>query len=320
MGPLNLVFAGTPEFAARHLESLLDGPHRILAVYTQPDRRAGRGKKLVPGPVKTLALQHGMPVRQPVTLKTAEAQQELRDFQPDLLVVVAYGLLLPEAVLQIPRLGCINVHASLLPRWRGAAPVERALLAGDPETGVTIMQMDAGLDTGAMLLRKTVPIEADDTRVTLEQKLVRAGTEALPYALDHLDELQSRGESQDDRDSTYARKLEKEEALIDWRLPALQIDRQIRAGIGRLPAYCLADSTRLRILEASPEPCQDNAHPGEILSFDRTGMRVRCGEGCLQVRRIQLPGKNPVSIADLLNARQDLLQPGLRLDSPGTAD
>ncbi len=320
MPPLDIVFAGTPEFAARHLESLLGGPHRIVAVYTQPDRRAGRGKKLVPSPVKALALSHHIPVHQPVTLKTPEARRQLAALKPDLLVVVAYGLLLPEAVLQIPRLGCVNVHASLLPRWRGAAPIDRALLAGDTETGITIMQMDAGLDTGAMLLRRSVTIEGDDTRASLELKLIQAGTKALPYAIDTIEKLQLTATPQEDRFSTYARKLDKEEALIDWHNPAVQVDRQVRAGVGRQPAYCYAGSTRLRVLEASPEIYGGSAPPGTVLELDRNGMRVSCGDGSLLIRKIQLPGKNPVSIGDLMNARQEILKAGVLLSSHGAVD
>jgi len=179
MQPLDIVFAGTPEFAASHLDSLLGGNHRVIAVYTQPDRKAGRGKKLLASPVKVLAEKHGIPVKQPASLKEPSAQEEFRALKADLLLVVAYGLILPQAILEIPRLGCINVHASLLPRWRGAAPIERSLLAGDQETGVTIMQMDAGLDTGDMLRRSAVPIEASDNRETLEQKLAAAGIELV---------------------------------------------------------------------------------------------------------------------------------------------
>jgi len=317
--PLNLVFAGTPDFAARHLLSLIESPHRILAVYTQPDRRSGRGKKLLPSPVKSTAEQHRLPVRQPLSLKDPETQRAFRELKPDLLVVVAYGLILPEAVLRIPRLGCINVHASLLPRWRGAAPIERALLAGDPETGVTIMQMDAGLDTGAMLLRRAVAIEATDTRVSLERKLAAAGIEALRYVLDNIEDMQANAESQDDRYSTYAKKLEKADALIQWEQDATQIDRQIRAGIGRDPAYCFIGSTRIRILSARPIQ-QAHGAPGEISRLDRQGMVVACGRGALLVREVQLPGRNPVSIADLLNSRQSLFQTGARLGSKETAE
>ena len=309
MQPLDIVFAGTPEFAAKHLESLLGGHHQVIAVYTQPDRKAGRGKKLLASPVKVLAENHGIPVKQPVTLKEIAAQEELRDLEADLMIVVAYGLILPEAVLQIPRLGCINVHASLLPRWRGAAPVERALLAGDHETGVTIMQMDAGLDTGDMLLRKAVPIEADDTRLSLEHKLASAGQEALSYVLDHIEEVQNSAESQDHQKSSYASKLEKAEAGIQWHNDAAYIDRQIRTGIGRQPAYCIVGSERMRVLTAILDT-ELSASAGEIVSIDRDGLLVGCGQGGLLITRIQLPGKNPVSISDVLNASPDFFKPG----------
>jgi len=314
MQPLDIVFAGTPEFAAKHLESLLGGHHRVTAVYTQPDRKAGRGKKLLASPVKLLAEHHGIPVKQPPSLKDVAAQDELRRLQADLLIVVAYGLILPEAVLEIPRLGCINVHASLLPRWRGAAPIERALLAGDRETGVTIMQMDAGLDTGDMLLRRSVFIAADDTRVTLERKLAEAGTEALTYVLDHINEVQASAEPQDDQLSSYASKLEKAEACIHWEEGAAYIDRQVKAGIGRNPAYCFANGERLRVLTASPATSY-GASAGKIISYDRNGLLVGCGQDCLLITQIQLPGKNPISIQDLLNARPGFFEPGTFLSS-----
>ncbi|MBT8147358.1 MAG: methionyl-tRNA formyltransferase [Gammaproteobacteria bacterium] len=314
MPPLDIVFAGTPEFAAKHLESLIGGHHRLIAVYTQPDRKAGRGKKLLPSPVKTLAEKHGIPVKQPTTLRETSAQEELSTLQADLLIVVAYGLILPQAILTIPRLGCINVHASLLPRWRGAAPIERALLAGDQETGVTIMQMDAGLDTGDMLLRKAVPINDNDTRLSLEHKLAAAGVEALAYVLDHIAEVQSSASPQDDQQSSYASKLEKEEACINWQDNAEQIDRQVRAGIGRNPAYCYMGNERMRVLAATPtEPC--SAKAGEIVSVDKSGLLVGCGEGGLLITQIQLAGKNPVSIKDLLNARPEFFKPGALLKS-----
>ena len=317
MQPLDIVFAGTPEFAAKHLESLLGGHHRVIAVYTQPDRKAGRGKKLLASPVKVLAESHNVPVKQPPTLKDVAAQEEMRSLQADLLVVVAYGLILPEAILSIPQCGCINVHASLLPRWRGAAPIERALLAGDRETGVTIMQMDAGLDTGDMLLRKAVPIEAGDTRLTLEKKLTAVGIEALGYVLDHIDKVQAEAEPQDDTQSSYAAKLEKEEARIQWQNDATHIDRQVRAGIGRNPAYCFANSDRMRVLTSIPET-KISASIGEIISVDKEGILVGCGRGCLLITRIQLPGKKPVSIGDLLNARPGFFKPGTFLKSAET--
>jgi methionyl-tRNA formyltransferase len=322
MQPLDIVFAGTPEFAASHLESLLGGHHRVVAVYTQPDRKAGRGKKLLASPVKILAQSHHIPVRQPLSLKDPAAQEEFESLGADLLIVVAYGLILPQAILDMPRLGCINVHASLLPRWRGAAPIERALLAGDHETGVTIMQMDAGLDTGDMLLRRSVPIEPADTRLALEHKLAEAGSDALIYTLDHIEVLQQNAEPQDDEQSSYASKLTKEEAGIAWQNDASQIDRQIRAGIGRNPAYCCVNdgvsTARMRILTAVPTTDRQSS-PGQVLSRGKDGLLVSCGQGCLLITRVQLPGKNPISIADLVNARPDLCKPGSFLESADSA-
>ncbi len=315
MPPLELVFAGTPEFAARHLESLIASPHHVAAVYTQPDRRSGRGKKLVSSPVKALAEQHGIPVKQPQSLKSPEAREELRELRPDLLVVVAYGLILPRAILEIPRLGCINVHASLLPRWRGAAPIERALLAGDGETGITIMQMDAGLDTGDMLMRQTVAIEPGDTRITLEDKLARAGVDALPRVLNDIRTLQQNAQPQQDKLSTYADKLEKADALIHWEQPAALIDRQVRACLGRQPAFSHIDNSRIRILQARPVAQHGEARAGVIVEVDKQGVLVGCGQDSLLITRVQLPGKNPVSIRDLLNARPHLLQPGKQFTS-----
>lgn len=302
MPSLRIVFAGTPEFSARHLEAILSTSHQVIAVYTQPDRPAGRGKQLLPSPVKSVALQNQLPVFQPVTLKNPGDQEQLARLQPDLLVVVAYGLLLPQAVLDIPRYGCLNVHASLLPRWRGAAPIERAIIAGDSETGITIMQMNAGLDTGPMLHKTPVKIASNETRVSLEQKLQRAGTESLTYVLNHLEALLPNATMQDDSRSTYAGKLDKQDAAIDWSRPAVFIDRQIRAGIGRLPAFTHLDNLRLRILEASVIALRCAQAPGTIVSNSDDQLLVACGEGALAIHRLQLPGKNPVAIKALLNA------------------
>lgn len=309
-----LVFAGTPDFAARHLQALADSHHEVVAVYTQPDRATGRGRKLVPGPVKSLATSLQLPVYQPRSLRDAEAQETLASHRADLMIVVAYGLILPQAVLDIPRHGCLNVHASLLPRWRGAAPVERALLAGDRETGVTIMQMDAGLDTGDMLYTASTPIRDDDTRETLEQRLAELGCEALLHTLDHYTGLAAAAQPQDDTLSTYAGKLEKSEALIDWTEPAWMIDRRIRAGVGRLPASAGLDDLRIRLLEGRvmTETGTGNASPGTILASDREGLDIACGEGVLRLTRLQLPGKNPASVHDILNARRALFEPGRR--------
>lgn len=318
MPSLRLVFAGTPAFAATHLQALLRTRHRVLAVYTQPDRPAGRGNQLVASPVKALAVAHDIPIFQPRTLKDAEAQQQLRQLHPDLLVVVAYGLLLPQAVLDIPVHGCINVHASLLPRWRGAAPIERALLAGDAETGVTIMRMDAGLDTGAMLYKTSVNIGPDDTRMSLEEKLAQLGVNALLHVLDNLADCLAHAEVQDSGLATYAAKLEKSEAQIDWTASATVIDRQIRAGIGRNPAYAILGDQRVRVLAASPLALNSGKPPGTITDIQEGCLLVACGNGSLRIRELQLPGKNPASVAALLNAYRQLLYPGNRFSLPGS--
>lgn len=316
MSALRIVFAGTPAFAARHLEALIAAGHVPVAVYTQPDRSAGRGKTLQASPVKQMALSHQIPVFQPVSLKTAEAQTALKALDADLMIVVAYGLLLPQAVLDIPRRGCINVHASLLPRWRGAAPIERALLAGDSETGVTIMQMDVGLDTGDMLFKVNTPITETDDRLTLEDRLARLGCDALLTTLTDLDRLQARAEKQDDSLTTYARKIEKSEALINWQSPAAEIDRIIRASIGRNPAYSLLHGQRIRILKAHPVNRPNKAMPGTIISTDRgdanapASLIIACANGAIAATQLQLPGKNPVSVRELLNAYSSLFSVG----------
>ncbi len=332
MPPLKLVFAGTPAFSAQHLKALIDSAgdqsHEIVAVYTQPDRAAGRGKKPRPGPVKLLAEAHGLPVHQPPTLRDPAAQATLAELDADLMVVVAYGLILPRAVLDIPRRGCINVHASLLPRWRGAAPIERALLAGDKETGITIMQMDVGLDTGDMLYRLTTPISVSDTREDLEQRLAELGCQALLHTLARLEPLQASAEPQDDALSTYAAKLEKHEAQIDWQQDAASIQRQIRAGVGRLPAWSTLGEHRIRLLSASldanggtPDVATPDAPPapGTIINADSDGLLIACGEGAIRLHRLQMPGKNPVLVRDALNARRELFSPGARFSSAESA-
>ena len=310
MSELRLCFAGTPEFSAAHLSALIAAGHTIDAVYTQPDRPSGRGKKLQPSPVKAVAMAAGPEIKQPVSLKTIEAQQELAAIAPDLLVVVAYGLILPQAVLELPKLGCINVHASLLPRWRGAAPIERALLAGDPVSGVTIMKMDAGLDTGDMLYKQQVEIGPEDDRISLTDKICDAGKLALLHTLSHFPELSSQAQRQNDSLSTYADKLEKSESLLRWQEPAEKLHRIIRAGLGRAPAFSFINGARLQMLEASVEQTESQKTPGTILEISRHGMLIACGEACLLVTRIALPGKKPWTITDLLNSGTDLLQAG----------
>ncbi|MFT7471851.1 MAG: methionyl-tRNA formyltransferase [Kiritimatiellia bacterium] len=306
MKKLRICFAGTPAFAAAHLQALLKAGHHVVAVYTQPDRPAGRGKKLQSSPVKQIALEHGLPVFQPSSLKPLEETETLASLNSDLMIVVAYGLILPKAILDTPRLGCLNVHASLLPRWRGAAPIERALLAGDKVSGVTIMQMDEGLDTGAMLDKESVEIAPANNRIDLEEKLQIAGQTALLRTLSNLEKYQSGATIQNDEDSNYAAKLEKSEAFIDWRVSASEIDRQIRAGLGRNPAYTILNDQRLRILEGSVSVDNSDAKAGQIVESEKTHFTVSCGSGALQVQRVQLPGKKPATVKDISNSRPEL--------------
>jgi len=305
---LRLVFAGTPEFAAEHLQALLDTPHQIVAVYTQPDRPAGRGQKLMPSPVKQLALQHGLPVLQPPTLRDPATQEELRALAPDLMVVVAYGLILPQVVLDIPRLGCINSHASLLPRWRGAAPIQRAVQAGDAESGVTVMQMEAGLDTGPMLLKVTTPITAADTGGSLHDRLAQLGPQAVVQAIAGLAAGTLQGEVQDDALATYAHKLNKDEARIDWSRPADELERLVRAFTPWPICHSTLDGQPLKVLAA--EPAEGRGQPGQILDASKDGLTVACGEGALRLTRLQLPGGKPLAFADLYNSRREQFAPG----------
>jgi methionyl-tRNA formyltransferase len=309
--PLRLIFAGTPDFAAKALHALIRSPHEIVAVYTQPDRPAGRGRKLTPSPVKQLALQHQLTVLQPASLKTAEATEQLRALDADVMVVAAYGLLLPPKVLEMPRYGCLNIHASLLPRWRGAAPIQRAILAGDKETGITIMQMDQGLDTGAMLLKLTCPITRQDTAASLHDRLASLGAEAIITALDQLPTLIPT--PQDDREATYAAKLTKQEAIIDWHLPAEDLDRLIRAFNPWPVAQTSVNGQTLRIWSAQPLADKANVPPGTVIGRDKQGIDIACGEGVLHLTRLQPAGSKPMDVAAFLNGRPDWLTPGTQL-------
>lgn len=317
---LRIAFAGTPEFAARHLQALLGSHHRVIAVYSQPDRPAGRGKKLTASPVKELALAHQIPVYQPQSLKTPEAQQELADLAVDILVVVAYGLLLPQRVLDTPRLGCINVHASILPRWRGAAPIQRALEAGDQTTGVTIMQMDAGLDTGDMLIKTECPILPTDTAGDLHDRLASIGTPALLQALDQLQAGTATAEQQDNSLSCYAPKLVKEEALLDWRQSAKILERKVRAFNPFPVAFTQLQDTgpndRIRVWCASAINDGSSQTPGTILDVSAEGIQVQCGEGNLLLQQLQLPGKKSCSAEELLRGHAQLFSKGDLLEIP----
>nr|WP_290444437.1 methionyl-tRNA formyltransferase [Pseudoalteromonas sp. XMcav2-N] len=305
---MRIVFAGTPDFAAKHLAALIASHHDVVAVYSQPDRPAGRGKKLKASEVKTLALEHNLPVYQPQSLKSDDAQSELAALNADVMVVVAYGLLLPKAILDTPRLGCLNVHGSILPRWRGAAPIQRAIWAGDKETGVTIMQMDEGLDTGDMLHIATCPIDANETSASLYHKLAELGPDALVETLNKLAEDKLSAEPQDDAQANYAKKLSKEEANIDWAMDAVQIERNIRAFNPWPVCYTQMQGQTVKVWQASVVAQQGT--PGQVLSADKTGITIACGEQALTITQLQPQGKKPMSAQDFLNGRSDWVTPG----------
>jgi len=304
-----IVFAGTPEFAVPSLTALVEGRQDVVAVYTQPDRPSGRGRKLAASAVKEAAQALGLPVVQPATLRDPAVQQALAALEPDLMVVVAYGLLLPPSVLAIPRLGCINVHASLLPRWRGAAPIQRAILAGDSQTGVCIMRMEKGLDTGPVYLARTTEVAPRETGGTLHDRLSVLGAEALLHALPEILSGTIEPSPQDHALATYAAKLSKEEALIDWSAPALHIDRQVRAFDPWPVAETRLAGEPLRIWAALPLPpseprARTTAAPGLVVATSKAGIDVATGDGLLRITRLQLPGKRPIAAGELLHSRQ----------------
>ena len=313
--PLKVVFAGTPDFAARHLEGLIDSPHHVVSVMSQPDRPAGRGKRLQPSPVKALAQEAGLPIWQPESLKTAESEAILSQYEADILVVVAYGLILPATILSIPRLGCLNVHASLLPRWRGAAPVQRAIEAGDAETGVSIMAMEPGLDTGPVLLSRALPIRADHTSGGLLDDLAQLGVNALISSLENIDTLLPVAAPQAHSEATYAHKIAKQEGAIDWSEDAAMLARRVQAFNPAPGCYTELQGDRLKILSAH---ALTESHPGpdgEIIATEEAGIRVSCGEGQLVITQAQLPGAKAQPVATLLRGHQTRFQPGQRLGS-----
>ena len=302
MNQLNIVFAGTPEFGLPCLDALLHSTHRIQAIYTQPDRPAGRGRKLQASAVKEWALTHQIPVYQPLNFKNPEAISELAALKPDVMIVIAYGLILPKAVLDIPRLGCINVHASLLPRWRGASPIQSAILHGDTESGVTIMQMDVGMDTGAMLRKANCSITASDTAQSLHDKLAQISAQPLLQTLEELANHTIHPEIQNDELATYARKINKEDACINWHQPAIEIDCKIRAFNPWPIAYTTFEEEIVRIHQAQIVALPAQHAPGTLVHIDKNGMLIATGKQGLLIEKIQFPGSKVISIADWLNS------------------
>lgn len=302
---MRIVFAGTPDFAVASLSAILDTPHRIVGVLTQPDRPSGRGRNLLSSPVKQLAVDSGLEVFQPRTLKEPGIQEQLDGLNTDLMVVAAYGLILPRSVLDIPVHGCINVHASLLPRWRGAAPIQHAILEGDSESGITIMQMDAGLDSGDILLQRSIPVDANDTGGTLHDKLAKLGGELLKQALVDLEAGTLKGVAQDPSQVTYARKIAKSDSFVDWSDSAARIWRKVRAFRPWPVAQTRFGDRVLRIWSAEPLPVKAarESEPGTVLETGgRDAIEVATGDGVLRLTEVQLPGRRPVPASAFLNA------------------
>ena len=319
--PLRIVFAGTPDFAASSLKALISEDYNVVAVYTQPDRPAGRGKKLHKSPVKNVAEQHDIPVYQPVNFKDAADQHNLKFLDADLMIVAAYGIILPKVVLDTPKKGCINIHASLLPRWRGAAPIQRAIQAGDLETGITIMQMDVGLDTGNMLWKKQTPILQDDNGGSLHDRLANLGAEAMLETLEQLTSEQPSSqltnEEQDDQLAVYAHKLSKQDAQIDWSLSAESIALTIRAFNPWPVAFTVEAGERIRVFEADVIAEAHNKTPGTIINKSRKGIVIACGKNTLIIQKLQLPGSKAMAVADFINGGKAMLDTGTQLTSAG---
>lgn len=308
MSGLRIVFAGTPPFGLACLDEISQSSHRLIGIYTQPDRPAGRGQKLLPSAIKLWAEQHQIPVYQPTHFKDENSISELKRLAPDVMVVIAYGLILPTRVLNIPRFGCINVHASLLPRWRGASPIQQAILHGDKETGITIMQMDQGMDTGDTLAFQSTPISQHDTAESLHDRLAQLACTPLMMVLDSIEKQTLMPQKQCDALATYAPKIKKEDALIDWTQSAQHIEQHIRAFSPWPIAYTHINTTIIRIYDAEVVLSQTEAEPGVILSADKSGILVAAGANALRIKKIQFPGGKPISIQDYLNGHRQELQ------------
>jgi methionyl-tRNA formyltransferase len=306
MNKKRIIFAGTPQFAVPSLVALLNSKHSICGVYTQPDRKSGRGRKLQASPIKLLALQHGLDIYQPVSLKYAEVQAQLKALKPDLMIVAAYGLLLPKAVLDIPRFGCINVHASLLPRWRGAAPIQRALIAGDKITGITLMNMDVGLDVGAMLKKQSCEILPDDTGQSLHDRLSELGGQMLSSYIDEIENLVAT--PQDDALATYAKKLEKTEAQLNWNEDAALLERKVRAFNPYPIAQAKIFDQTLRIWQAKALSETTDQPIGHIIRSQRDGIDIVTAKGILRLLKIQKAGRKPMSVAEFLNGHPEYIK------------
>lgn len=315
---MRVVFAGTPDFAAQHLQQLLDEAYQVVGVYTQPDRPAGRGKKPQPSAVKKLAIEHQLPVYQPESLKSDEAQSALAELKPDVMVVVAYGLLLPQAVLDIPAKGCLNVHGSLLPRWRGAAPIQRAIWAGDSESGVCVMQMEAGLDTGPVLHEERCAISPEETSASLYHKLESLGPKALTTVLADFDRYQNQAKPQSDNEATYAKKLTKQEGKIDWTQSAAFIERCVRAFNPWPMCWCQSGNLKtqqntIKIHSAELIQGASSKAPGTIIDSSHQGIDVVTGDGILRITQAQMPGKKAQPASTLINGYGNVFSQGLEL-------
>ena len=308
---MRVIFAGTPEFAATHLLSLInDDAQEVVAVYTQPDRPAGRGKKLTSSPVKLLALQYGIPIYQPSSLNNETALSDLAALKADIMIVVAYGLLLPQSVLSIPCYGCINVHASVLPKWRGAAPIQRAIENGDQASGITVIQMDAGLDTGAMLSVSHCNLDENETSASLHNKLALLGSDSLASTLKKIQDQTAVGIAQDSDFSSYANKIKKSEALINWSEPAHVIERKVRAYNPFPVSFSMLDGLRIKIWSATVQDKEGSGEIGEIISATARGLEIKCGQYCILIHELQLPGKARMAVSEVLKSKALLFSCG----------